>query len=170
MAETENYGLYVEDDSSAKFIEWRKKMNGSEKSNMTIIDEVLANKASSRMVFMSPTAVSDQVEIGNVSCLLSLCGHTLHFEGELQSTSAITGTDEVIVKLDITEFGISPVFQKAYCPCQLLLDKFSVHPASFMIDYKNGTMYLYLAISGINIDANSVVRFNGTTSVISTNV
>lgn len=170
MAETANYGLYVEDDSSAKFMDWRKKMNGSENSNMTKIDEVLANKANIRMSFMSPTSVSNQVEIGNVSCLLSLCGHTFHFEIELLATSAITETDEVIVKLDITEFGIAPVFQKSYFPCQLLLDEFSVYPASFMIDDESDTKYLYLAISGMNIDANSAVRFSGTTSVIDINI
>ena len=29
MSETTNYGLYLEDDASAKFQTWRQKMNGS---------------------------------------------------------------------------------------------------------------------------------------------
>lgn len=41
MGETANYKLYVEDDNSTKFIDWRTKMNGSENSNMTKIDEAL---------------------------------------------------------------------------------------------------------------------------------
>ena len=45
MSETANYGLYVTDDSSTRFIDWRKKMNGETDSNMTKIDNALAQKA-----------------------------------------------------------------------------------------------------------------------------
>lgn len=41
MATTTNYGLYITDDSSTKFIDWRKQMNGIDDSNMTKIDAAL---------------------------------------------------------------------------------------------------------------------------------
>lgn len=34
MSETPNIGLYLEDDASTRFEEWRKKMNGTDDSNM----------------------------------------------------------------------------------------------------------------------------------------
>lgn len=45
MAETPNYGLYLEDDASTKFKEWREKINGSDNSNMVKIDTALGEKA-----------------------------------------------------------------------------------------------------------------------------
>ena len=45
MSETTNYGLYLEDDASAKFQTWRQKMNGSGQSNMVKIDTALGEKA-----------------------------------------------------------------------------------------------------------------------------
>ncbi len=45
MSETKNYGLYLEGDSTAKFKEWREKLNGLVNSNMTKIDEILSEKA-----------------------------------------------------------------------------------------------------------------------------
>lgn len=43
--ETTNYNLYIEDDSSTRFVDWREKMNGTENSNMVKIDTILAAKA-----------------------------------------------------------------------------------------------------------------------------
>lgn len=45
MAETPNYGLYLEDVASTKFQTWREKMNGSDNSNMVKIDTALGEKA-----------------------------------------------------------------------------------------------------------------------------
>lgn len=42
---TSNYGLYITDDSSERFIEWRTQMNGTENSNMVKIDTALSEKA-----------------------------------------------------------------------------------------------------------------------------
>ena len=50
MAKTPNYVLYITDDSSERFIDWREKMNGTEDSNMLIIDEALAQKADKNAV------------------------------------------------------------------------------------------------------------------------
>lgn len=45
MSKTTNYGLYVTDDSSERFYDWRTKMNGTTDSNMQKIDAALGEKA-----------------------------------------------------------------------------------------------------------------------------
>lgn len=47
MSNTTNYGLYLEDDSSTRFKDWREKMNGTHDSNMVKIDTALSEKADS---------------------------------------------------------------------------------------------------------------------------
>lgn len=46
-SQTTNYGLYLEEDSSVKFQNWRKQMNGEDNSNMVKIDTALGEKANS---------------------------------------------------------------------------------------------------------------------------
>ena len=45
MSETTNYGLYIESGNTAKFADWREKMNGEGDSNMVKIDTALSQKA-----------------------------------------------------------------------------------------------------------------------------
>ena len=45
MSNTPNYNLYLTDDSSTRFQEWRNQMNGTEDSNMVKIDTALGQKA-----------------------------------------------------------------------------------------------------------------------------
>ena len=45
MSKTTNYGLYITDDSSETFLNWRKKMNGLNESNIIKIDRLLGQKA-----------------------------------------------------------------------------------------------------------------------------
>ena len=45
MSQTANYGLFVTDDSSTKFLDWRNQMGGVSNSNMVKIDAALAEKA-----------------------------------------------------------------------------------------------------------------------------
>lgn len=45
MKLTTNYGLYLEEDSTARFQVWRKMMSGETDSNMVKIDTVLGDKA-----------------------------------------------------------------------------------------------------------------------------
>lgn len=47
---TENYGLYLTDDSSERFLDWREKMNGAEDSNMLKIDAALGKKANNSVM------------------------------------------------------------------------------------------------------------------------
>lgn len=44
--QTSNYGLYVTDDSTTKFKEWREKMASEANSNMTKIDTAFRRKLS----------------------------------------------------------------------------------------------------------------------------
>lgn len=45
MKSTPTYGLYLEDDDTTKFKDWREKMNGVSDSNMTKIENALNDKA-----------------------------------------------------------------------------------------------------------------------------
>lgn len=47
MSSTKNYGFYLTDDSTTRFLDWRNQMNGVEDSNMIKIDAVLGEKADS---------------------------------------------------------------------------------------------------------------------------
>ena len=52
MNRTSNYNLYVTDDNSERFIDWRTQMNGTSDSNMVKIDTALAEKANhSKSIF-----------------------------------------------------------------------------------------------------------------------
>ena len=46
-SKTTNYELYLENDSSTRFQDWRKQMNGEDDSNMVKIDKALGEKANS---------------------------------------------------------------------------------------------------------------------------
>ena len=50
---TTNYNLYLEDDSTTRFLDWRKKMNGTDNSNMVKIDAALGEKANSSVAVNS---------------------------------------------------------------------------------------------------------------------
>ena len=50
MSETTNYGLYITDSDTERFLDWRNKMNGSEDSNMVKIDTALGEKANNSVL------------------------------------------------------------------------------------------------------------------------
>lgn len=57
MSETPNYGLYVTDDTTTKFKDWRERMSSESDSNMVKIDAALSKKAEqSRSVEITLTA------------------------------------------------------------------------------------------------------------------
>lgn len=58
MSETVNYGLYIENDDSARFKQWREKMNGENDSNMVKIDDILSRKADSSAAAYATLAAS----------------------------------------------------------------------------------------------------------------
>jgi len=47
---TKNYGLYLTNDSSERFSDWREQMNGTKDSNMMKIDAALGEKANSSVM------------------------------------------------------------------------------------------------------------------------
>jgi hypothetical protein len=63
MSETEKYGLYLEDDDATRFLDWRKKMNGSDDSNMVKIDAAL-NNLNSEKVSKSGDTMSGDLDMG----------------------------------------------------------------------------------------------------------
>lgn len=58
MSETTNYGLYLTDDSSEKFLSWREKMNGTSDSNMMKIDAALGEKAKASTIVQAVLTAS----------------------------------------------------------------------------------------------------------------
>lgn len=58
---TTNYGLYLTDDSSTRFYDWRKQINGTSDSNMIKIDTVLGNKADNSVSIIATLSASGWV-------------------------------------------------------------------------------------------------------------
>ena len=59
MSNTPNYNLYLTDDSSTRFQEWRNQMNGTENSNMVKIDAALGEKANSSVAINTNLLATD---------------------------------------------------------------------------------------------------------------
>ena len=63
MSNTPNYNLYLTDDSSPRFQEWRNQMNGTENSNMVKIDAALGEKANSSVAINTTLLASAWVGV-----------------------------------------------------------------------------------------------------------
>lgn len=63
MSKTSNYGLYLTDNSSEKFLDWREKMSGSNNSNMIKIDAALGGKAEKSVTIQSSLLASDWINV-----------------------------------------------------------------------------------------------------------
>lgn len=63
MSETTNYKFYLTDDSTEKFLDWRKKMNGTENSNMIKIDTALGEKANNSVAVYATLLASAWVGV-----------------------------------------------------------------------------------------------------------
>ncbi len=50
MSETKNYKLYITDDGSERFLDWRKRLAGETESNMVKIDTAIAQKTDRSVV------------------------------------------------------------------------------------------------------------------------
>ena len=88
MSAKKNYGFYLEGDDTAKFKEWREKLNGLVNSNMEMIDEVLAEKAIKSQSFQASLTSSDWVWTG------SKYSQTLEIEGLTPDTNGIIGVGQ----------------------------------------------------------------------------
>jgi len=83
MSETTNYGLYLTNDSSERFLDWREKMNGTEDSNMMKIDAALGAKANSSVPVYATLLASAWVGVA------AHYTQELSVEGLLQDTNGI---------------------------------------------------------------------------------
>ena len=90
MSETKNYGLYITEDSSERFKDWREKMNGETDSNMVKIDAVLAEKAnlsqSINFILPADSWVDDD----------SVCFQTVSIEGPGAEQNGVIGVSQDI--------------------------------------------------------------------------
>ena len=77
MAETVNYGLYITDDPKEKFIEWRRKLDGLDESNMIIIDRLLGEKSTKSYCLSGVLLASAWVGDG-APYIQNLSGTALH--------------------------------------------------------------------------------------------
>lgn len=59
MATTPNYNLFITDDASTRFIDWRRELTGTSDSNMTKIDSALSEKAEKSSVLSSTLLVDN---------------------------------------------------------------------------------------------------------------
>ena len=107
MKSTENYGLYLEDDSSTKFQDWRERMNGVNDSNMMKIDAALGEKANASFI------IQTTIRADNWSGESAPYSQTISVEGLLAthngtaavSNSALNEAYEAAAKADIRIIG-----------------------------------------------------------------
>ena len=92
---TTNYNLYLEDDSTTRFLDWRQKMNGSDNSNMVKIDNALAEKAAlSRAI--TATLFANQWNTDG-----AVCTKTLTIDGLTPEQNGVIGTAQNLTGLQI---------------------------------------------------------------------
>lgn len=88
---TKNYNLYIEDDSSTRFRDWREKMNGTEDSNMVKIDNALGEKAALSKAIVMTLQADKWVQEGAISTQkLSVEGLTAEQNGVIGTTQDLT--------------------------------------------------------------------------------
>jgi len=82
---TTNYGLYVTDDLTEKFADWRDRMGGTQDSNMVKIDRALGEKADHSRVVEAVLLASAWTET-DASFM-----QELSVEGLLEDTNGVIG-------------------------------------------------------------------------------
>ena len=85
MSETTNYGLYLTEDNTEKFKDWREKMNGANDSNMVKIDTALGKKADSSVIITATLYASEWVGTS------SPFSQELVVDGLLKDTNGLIG-------------------------------------------------------------------------------
>lgn len=82
MATTPNYNLFITDDASTRFIDWRRELTGTSDSNMTKIDSALSEKAEKSSILSSTLLVDSWTgEVAPFQQTLSLPGLTADQNG-----------------------------------------------------------------------------------------
>ncbi len=99
MNQTSNYGLYVTDDSTTKFKEWREKMASEANSNMTKIDTALSEKAErSRTIEITLLASGWTGEAVPYLQTITVEGLTADANGSISIASGATSEQRVSVR------------------------------------------------------------------------
>lgn len=89
---TTNYNLYLEDDSTTRFLDWRQKMNGSDNSNMVKIDNALAEKAALSRAITATLFANQWNTDGAVSTqAITIDGLTPEQNGVIGTAQNLTG-------------------------------------------------------------------------------
>lgn len=86
MATTTNYELYITDDGSEKFIDWRRQMNGIEDSNMIKIDAALTELKD------GTTDVQDNLDIAKEEIKSSIDDITNTLTSKANNSVSVEGT------------------------------------------------------------------------------
>jgi hypothetical protein len=92
---TTNYNLYLEDDSTTRFLDWRQKMNGSDNSNMVKIDNALAEKAALSRAITATLLANQWNTDGAVST------QTIRIDGLTPEQNGVIGTAQNLTGLQI---------------------------------------------------------------------
>ncbi len=92
---TTNYNLYLEDDSTTRFLDWRQKMNGSDNSNMVKIDNALAEKAALSRAITATLLANQWNTDGAVST------QTITIDGLTPEQNGVIGTAQNLTGLQI---------------------------------------------------------------------
>lgn len=66
MSETTNYHLYLTDDNTTRFLDWRNAINGTSDSNMIKIDTALSGKADSSQYLNKTLSANGWIASGSI--------------------------------------------------------------------------------------------------------
>ena len=102
---TKNYGLYLTNDSSERFSDWREQMNGTEDSNMIKIDTALGEKANNSVMVTTTLLASAW------SGVVAPYTQELSVEGLLKDTNGIINVahDATITQREIARAAMLAV-------------------------------------------------------------
>lgn len=113
MPETINYGLYIEDDNSVFFKDWRKKMNGTDDSNMVKIDAILKKLSEADVIGIATEENSESGGLNKVTFALAT-GEVIDFivrngndgigiRSIVQTTASNTDGGENVITITLTD-------------------------------------------------------------------
>ena len=99
MSETPNYGLYVTDDTTTKFKDWRERMSSESDSNMVKIDAALSKKAEqSRSVEITLTADGWTGDTAPFSQQIAVNGLKAGSNGSIAISNSATADQRAVVR------------------------------------------------------------------------
>ena len=106
MANTTHYGLYLTDDASERFLNWRNKMNGTTDSNMIKIDTALYGKADhSTSVNLTLAANSWTGNSAPYTQTLSVTGLTASQNGTIGLANSATAAQRTAARSALLSVG-----------------------------------------------------------------